>query len=65
MGKKKKGKQKAETDMQDMHDEMLAIESIFGSAFGGQDNGKGFTLRIVPHAGDAEDNHTSVLLEFG
>lgn len=65
MGKKKRVKQKALTELEDVQDEVLAIESIFGSSFEADENRKGFKLRIVPHPGEAEANYTSVMLEFG
>ena len=65
MGRKKKGKQKNVSDFEDIQDELVAIESIFGSAFGANENKRGFKLRVVPHCGEAESSHVSVMLEFG
>jgi hypothetical protein len=65
MGKKKKGKNiRAAVDLDEAKEEMVAIHSIYAEAFTPSDNGKGFSMVIVPHPGEAAVNFNSVELEL-
>lgn len=70
MKKKKKSKTKRpahagdeELDKAEVHDELLALEAIFGEEIQ-LDNSNGFILRVVPHPGEAETNYVSIQLEI-
>ena len=65
MGKKKKGKHsRAALDMEEAKEEMVALESIYADSFVPLESGKGFSMVIVPHPGEAADNNNSVELEL-
>ena len=61
--KKKKALAAQELDREEVRDELLALEAIFGPEdFEARPEGSGFSLRVVPHPGQAEANHVSVKL---
>lgn len=62
--KKKKQRQRQERDLEEqveVHDELLALEAIF-EELEVHPGGDGFTLRVVPHPGEALANHVAVTL---
>lgn len=60
--KKKKALAAQELDREEVRDELLALEAIYGEDFEARGDGSGFSLRVVPHPGEAEANHVSVKL---
>jgi len=64
MGKKKKGKSsRAAVDLEEAKEEMVALDSIYAEAFTPLESGKGFSMLIVPHPGEAAANFNSVELQ--
>jgi hypothetical protein len=47
---------------QEIAEEILALEAIYGEDFQLDSDGVGFALRVVPHPGDAQAGFTSVTL---
>lgn len=47
---------------QEIAEEILALEAIYGDDFVLDLDGVGFSLRVVPHPGDAQAGFTSVVL---
>jgi hypothetical protein len=68
MPKKKKKSNKHKKgdarDSEEAHDEMLALEAIFAEAMVVKEDNSGFSLRVVPHPGEAEVNHVSIQLNI-
>ncbi|KIZ01806.1 putative serine/threonine-protein kinase GCN2 [Monoraphidium neglectum] len=68
MGNKKKKKKAAAVGgpppevKQEIAEEILALEAIYGEDFQLDADGVGFALRVVPHPGDAQAGFTSVTL---
>lgn len=65
MARKKTTKKdhKPRTLKEEASDELLALQAIY-EAFDLHDDGLGFTLRIVPHPGEAQENWVSVTVVF-
>jgi hypothetical protein len=47
---------------QEIAEEILALEAIYGDDFSLDADGVGFRLRVVPHPGDAQAGFTSAVL---
>eukprot|EP00884_Botryococcus_braunii_P014774 jgi/Botrbrau1/23298/Bobra.0102s0039.1 len=61
--KAKKKDHKAHSLKEEATDELLALQAIYED-FELHDDGMGFTLRIVPHPGEAQENWVSIKLAF-
>lgn len=59
---KKRDAAREELDMEEAREEVLALSAIFGEALEVRDDEGGFTLRVVPHPGEAMANHVAVQL---
>ena len=53
-----------EFDREEVRDELLALQAIYGDDLILLDNNEGFTLHVVPHPGEAETNYVSLNLEI-
>lgn len=71
MGKGKKkgggtgGKKKAaasELSQEEVREELLALEAIYGEDLAVHEEGLGFSLHVTPHPGEAAANHVSCQL---
>ncbi len=66
--KKKKAKVKrrataaTQLSQEEAREELLALEAIFGEDLTVHEGSLGFTLRVVPHPGEAAFNHVAVTL---
>lgn len=63
MGKKKKAKRRKADGAEEAKDEILALESIFGQDFQLHGDGHGFSMVVLPHAGEEEETFVSVELD--
>lgn len=61
--KAKKKDHKAHALKEEATDELLALQAIYED-FDLHDDRMGFTLRIVPHPGEAQENWVSITLAF-
>lgn len=68
MAKKKKKTKKNVHHINELHEEvqeeLVALQAIFGEDLTVHDDQKGFSLRVVPHPGEAEVNHVSVIINI-
>ena len=64
MAKKKntKTRQEAELAEAEVHDELIALESIYESSCVVHDDHSGFDLTLQPHPGEADVNYVSCRL---
>jgi hypothetical protein len=49
---------------QEIAEEILATEAIYGDDFALDADGLGFALRVVPHPGDAQASFTGIVLHI-
>ena len=67
-GKNKKNKKSSNPGGQfaeeniDVEEELLALDSIYGDSFSCDADRRGFTVLIVPHPGEMEENHCTAEL---
>lgn len=63
-GKKKKKKKTGNfaSENPDVEEELIALDSIYGDSFEFDEDRHGFTVLIVPHPGEMEENHCTAEL---
>lgn len=61
-GAKKRAQAAAEMSQEEAREELLALEAIFGEDLAVHEGSLGFSLRVVPHPGEAAANHVSLML---
>lgn len=68
MGNKKKKKSKQKKDAREQlenaesREELLVLQAIFAEAMEVRPDESGFSIRVVPHPGEAAANHVAVQL---
>jgi hypothetical protein len=53
-----------ELDREEVRDELLALQAIFGDDLEVDPSSDAFTLHVVPHPGEAETNYVSLKLQI-